>query len=150
MSLLYLLISFIAGTLLSLQAGVNGQLRTHSGAIFATCASFLIGTLCLLTILAAACLMKTESFPSGAALRETKWWMWMGGLMGVFFIMASVVIPPKIGFATYYAILVAGQLLCAIVIDRFGLFGSIARAITPARICGVALIVVGAVLIRKL
>jgi transporter family-2 protein len=72
--------------------------------------------------------------------------MWVGALTGVFIVIAVTVTGPRIGVVATSALLIAGQLGAAVLIDRFGWFGIDRVTVSPLRAVGIVLLVVGAVL----
>lgn len=80
-----LALPLIAGAVMPLQAGINGQLAKHLSNVMARrLVSFLVGTLALLIIVLA------QREVSGLArVRELSWWHWSGGLLGAFFIATA-------------------------------------------------------------
>lgn len=56
---------------------------------------------------------------------------------------------PQIGVAAWVAAVIAGQLICAMMLDQFGAFGQVVREITPLRLLGAFFLVTGVVLIRR-
>ncbi len=81
----------------------------------------------------------------GGAFR-TPAWMWLGGVMGLTVVFAITFAQPRIGATATIGILIAGQLVMGLLIDRFGLFGVDQIAISPVRLAGVALLGIGAAL----
>lgn len=73
-------------------------------------------------------------------------WLWLGGLMSVFIVLAVTVSAPRIGVAATIGIVIAGNLLMAAVIDQYGLFGQDVVPLTAARLVGLALLAAGAAL----
>ena len=72
----------------------------------------------------------------------------VGGLLVATFLALSVFLIPRIGSGTLLCLVVAGQILTALAIDAFGLFGLATRELSPPRILGALLVAVGAVLVR--
>ncbi len=144
-ALIPMLLALAAGTVLPLQAGLNGQLRGHLGSPFAAAlVSFSAGTLLLLAILIA---MRT---PLPASPQSVPWWLWVaGGTLGVGYMIISIVLPPMLGVALTFGLIVAGQLSMSLALDHYGLLGFAQHAINPWRVLGAGLIVAGVVLIRK-
>jgi transporter family-2 protein len=60
-----------------------------------------------------------------------------------------VVLVPKIGVALTFSLIVAGQMLVALVIDHFGFLGVDGKPINLMRVLGATLITAGVILIRK-
>jgi transporter family-2 protein len=146
MTWLYYVLAAIGGSLLTTQAGVNGQLREWLGHPFrAAFVSFLVGTLPLLFL----ALWSPGASPVRAGLSSAPWWIWIGGLLGVFFVVFSIALPPRLGVAVYFALVVAGQLTMALVLDHFGLLGFAQHPISPMRAVGAVLLVLGVVCIRQ-
>ncbi len=46
------------------------------------------------------------------------WWAWFGGLFGAFYGVAAVLLAKQMGAATLMSLVVAGQLVCSVVLDR--------------------------------
>jgi bacterial/archaeal transporter family-2 protein len=58
------------------------------------------------------------------------------------------VLVPQLGAATFFALLIAGQMIGSIAFDHFGLLGVPVHPISAVRLAGAALLVGGVVLIR--
>jgi transporter family-2 protein len=81
-----------------------------------------------------------------AALHEPVW-LWTGGLLSLFIVLAITVSPPRIGVTATIGLVIAGNLVMAAVIDQFGLFGQDQISISLARVAGLALLAAGSALI---
>jgi transporter family-2 protein len=140
----YALFALVAGCMLPLQAGVNTALAEWvGGPVRASLVSFVVGTLVLLAI----ALVFFRDRPT-ENLGGAPWWIWVGGLLGAFFVVASVVTAPRLGAATMVVLLVAGQAVAALVLDHYGWVGFPVHHVTPGRIVGVALLAGGVALVR--
>lgn len=80
-----------------------------------------------------------------AALHEPAW-LWIGGLMSLFIVIAITVGPPRIGVTATIGIVIAGNLVSAALIDRYGLFGQDVIPIDRWRLFGLLLLAAGAAL----
>ncbi len=140
-----LALSFIAGSVLPLQAGINGQLsRQVSSVSGAAMISFFIGTLVLLC----ATLFQRE-FPSLPALRAMPWWQWVGGFLGALFIFSAALAGPRIGALLFMVLALAGQLAMAALLDHNGWVGFREAPITLSKVAGLVAIFIGVWLIRR-
>ena len=140
--LLLLAFAVVAGAFLPLQAGINARLAHFvGGPVRASAISFLIGTVVLFVVV----VLFTRG---GARPGDAPWWAWIGGALGAFYVTSTVVVPPRVGTAAFFGILVAAQLVTSVVADRFGWFGFHQRDITPLRGIGIALLIGGALLVR--
>ena len=142
----FLLLALAAGVLLPVQAGLNAQLRSALGSpIAAALVSFLVGTAGLGTI---ALLLRTP-LPLGRAWAATSPWQWSGGLIGAVYVLAAIVLAPRLGAATLIAAVVAGQMITSLVLDQYGLVGFPVHSMTLVRLLGAALVIAGVILIQR-
>ena len=72
----------------------------------------------------------------------------MGGLLGAFYVLGSVVAAPKLGAATLVAVILAGQAVASLLVDHFGWVGFDENPITPGRLLGIVLVAAGVALVR--
>ena len=144
--IVFLLLALLVGALLPVQAGINLQLRVILGhPLGATLVSFLVGALGLTALVAAL----RVPLPIGAAWARGEWWHWIGGLLGAVYIVATIVVAPRLGAATLVAALVAGQMLASLALDQFGWVGFPVHPISLSRVVGAALIVCGVALVQR-
>jgi transporter family-2 protein len=142
-SLLLLLFAVVAGSFLPLQAGVNAKLAHFvGGPVRASAISFIVGAAVLILVV----LLFYRN--TGSRAGDAPWWAWLGGVLGAFYVTATVVVPVRIGAAAFFGILVAAQLVTSVLIDQFGWVGFPQREVSPLRLLGVALLVAGALLVR--
>jgi transporter family-2 protein len=76
-------------------------------------------------------------------------WAWVGGSMGAFYITVLIVAVPLTGALTAAAATILGQMVMAMLLDRFGAFGMPVQEITWQRLAGLALVLGGLVLSRS-
>jgi transporter family-2 protein len=142
---LYLLFAVAAGAMLPFQFGINAQLSSWvNSPIRAAFVSFLVGTIALLILSA----FVRKPLPSLARLGDVPWWVWIGGLLGAFYVAGSIVTAPKLGAVTLATSIVFGQTLASVVVDQFGWVGFKEHHASPGRLIGVLLVATGVVLVR--
>ena len=147
---IYALISFLVGVATNVQSGVNGQIRLITGnAVFASFANFIVGTLLLVVLLFLFAILGIWKLPDRGLLSRTRWWAWMGGPLGLIYVMALVLLPPLIGYAAFFSMLVAGQLFLSVTLDHKGWLVERIRRVDKARAAGVLLLLAGAVLVQN-
>ncbi len=134
---------FLAGAFIPVQTAINSQLRAvlFQSPVLASLVSFAVGTIALALVYFG---ILRGSLPDTAMLLRTSWWMWLGGVLGAFFVLTGIVAAPRIGVAMVVVLMVAGQLGMALLLDHFGLIGLPAREVTPLRLIGVSLVLLGA------
>ncbi|GAC1030184.1 DMT family transporter [Pseudomonas sp. No.21] len=140
-----LALPFIAGAFLPLQAGINGLLSKQvSSVMSAALISFLVGTVALFAVATVQ-----RELPSFAALKGLTWWHWSGGLLGAVFIATAAFAGPRIGAMLFMALVLAGQLSMALVLDHYGWVGYREAPISLGKIAGMVLIIGGVWMIRR-
>ena len=131
-----------AGLAGSVQAAVMGELGERIGIVPAVAFSVIVALLLGL----AALLVWERSFAGVRAAFHEPAWLWIGGLMSIFIVFAITVGPPRIGVTATIGIVIAGNLVSAAMIDRYGLFGQDVIPIDRWRLLGLLLLAVGAAL----
>jgi transporter family-2 protein len=146
LAILFSLLAIFAGFIFPFQASVNSQLaRGIGGSIAATMISFAVG----LAFLVLANLIAFRQIPTLADIaRQPLLLLFAGGALGAVYVSANVFLAPRIGAGALLCLVVAGQLLGALVIDRFGLFGLAMRELSFGRLAGALLVLAGALMVR--
>lgn len=143
---LLLPLAFVAGMALPTQFAINSQLRNVvGGPVLAAGVSFLVGTVVLFVVTLAV----RRAVPDLGPVVGAPWWMYLGGLLGAGFVLASVILTPRLGAATTVGFFLAGQVVASIIIDHFGLFRVAVQEVTLPRFLGVLLIVAGVFLVQR-
>ncbi|MDQ4019343.1 MAG: DMT family transporter [Actinomycetota bacterium] len=132
----------IAGLAGAIQAAVMGELGERVGIAPALGFAVVVSLVCALALLV---VWERSLAGIGAAAREPAW-LWLGGLMSVFIVLAITVATPRIGVAATIGIVIAGNLVMGAVIDQYGLLGQEQVALTWPRVLGLVLLAVGAAL----
>jgi bacterial/archaeal transporter family-2 protein len=135
-------LAFAAGIAGAVQVAVMGRFGARVGAIEALAFSLLLST----AIAAIALLAARRSLRGFADAAQAPKWLWLGALMGTFIVLTITVAAPQVGVVTVTALLIAGQLGTAVLIDRYGVFGVERIGLSWPRVVGIALLVAGAAL----
>lgn len=139
-SVLLLGAAVLAGAVVPLQAGANAALgRALGHPLLATLTSLTISLLVIIPVMAA---FKVPVPAFGAALKGP-WWIWIGGVAGVLYITAALLLAPRLGAAGFMMAVIAGQILVSLLMDHFGLMGFPMRPLSLGRGFAVMMIVVG-------
>jgi transporter family-2 protein len=145
MKLLWIFIAFISGVLLPLQAGVNIRLgKSIENSVYASMLSFMVGVFSLLIYIA---FIKQDV--NWAGIKTAPAYAWLGGALGAFYVTATMLAFPRLGPALTFGLVVAGQMLIAVVLDHFNILVAQQHSINIWRMLGMVLIVAGVVIIQK-
>jgi transporter family-2 protein len=138
-------LTLMAGLAGSIQAAVMGELGERVGIAPALAFSVLVS----LVLAFAALLIWERSFAGVADAARQPAWLWLGGLMSIFIVLAITVATPRIGVAATIGLVIAGNLVMAAAIDRWGLLGQDQIPITWHRLVGLALLAGGSALLLR-
>ena len=143
---LFIIMALVLGALLPIQAIINARLsRVVSSSIVTAFISFAVGTIALFFYLLLTRQFHLQAIP----FRQSPWWIWIGGLLGTFYVAGIVVLVPRLGVALSFSLVIAGQMMIAMLFDHFGWLGVAVREISFGKIAGAILLIVGVFLIRK-
>lgn len=135
----------VAGASIVFQAAVNADLRfTLNSASWAALISYVGGSLAMVVFV----LLSGSPWLSGADIARTSWLSWTGGLFGAVYVVAAILLLPRLGATTLLALFVAGQLVMSMLLDHYGILGVPQHSIDLPRLLGCALLVLSVVLIR--
>ena len=138
-----IILAIFAGMSNGFQAPVNAALGKFVGVVESSCISFTVGALSLLVVALVAgqgSLLRIGDAPPN---------LWIGGLLGAFFVTTALFVVPKIGAAVMIASVITGQMTAALIIDQIGLLGIPKNPIDLYRIGGLACLAVGIKLLSK-
>ena len=143
----YYLFAVAAGAMLPIQFGINAQLAVVAGEPGARDVRLVRRRR---LVLFAAVLVFARGVAEGRELGAAPWWVWVGGFLGAFYVLGSVVTAPKLGAAALFAFILAGQATASLAVDHFGWVGFDENPVTPGRLLGVALVAAGVAAVRFL
>lgn len=142
--ILQVILALGAGCVMALQPAVNARLASACGhPLQASIISFGTGFLALLAIGS----VLRIGFPSFEKLQSIPLWAWTGGIMGTYMVTVSLLIAPKLGATRWLILVLAGQTALALLLDHYGWLGFSQHALSPTRLIGVLMFVVGICLV---
>lgn len=140
-----LVVALLAGAVVPFQAGANASLgRALGHPLWATVGSLIVSIAVVFPVMIA---MRAPSPLVGAAFKIPAW-SWFGGVAGVVYITAALLLTPRLGAANFIVCVVAGQMVSSLLIDHFGLMGLPEKPVNLGRLLGLALILGGMVLVQ--
>ena len=141
---LAILITAVAGGLIALQAPINAGFGRATGNLPAALVSFVVGTIALAALVA----LSGKAGGLGSTF-DVRWYYLLGGLLGAVYVANALIAVSAIGAGGVAAATITGQLTASVALDRLGALGLEETALTPGRIIGVALLLVGTFLLVR-
>ncbi|MDT3249824.1 DMT family transporter [Serratia sp. root2] len=134
-----ILLALFNGVCISISRAVNGRLALSRGAFHASLCNHVIGFLFLSLLLAVGGRFNDLS------LGHAPWGAYFGGVIGALFVALNSYVLPRLGTLRAALLIISGQMLAGVVIDRLRDSGGSASA----QILGVGLILLGVYLARR-
>ena len=138
-------IALLAGALLPFQAASNAGVVLALGHPFWGATTSLIISL---AVMVPMLILTKAPMPNFANAFHGPWWLWIGGVLGAFYVISATILTPRLGAGGFLVAVVAGQMVMAVLVDHFGLMGLEPKPINLMRVLGVLLILGGVFLIQ--
>src|SRR6266567_9340445 len=131
---LFLLVA-LGGAGLTIQMAWNARLRMSTGSpVLTTIISVFVSLLSLALVWASGAAQR-GSIPAFDSLPK---WGWFGGVFAAYYLVASLIAIPKLGAAAVFSLVMAGQVVAALILDSTGAFGVARISLTTSRVLGTA------------
>ena len=138
------IVAFLNGCALATVSSINASLGEHVGQIAATLSFFLPGALLLCVLWAIGRLRP----PLASVLRAPWWALLFPGALNFGFTLLLVFIVPVLGVGTVVVLSFVMQMAAALLIDGMGWFGQRAVSLDWRPFIGLALVLVGVILVH--
>lgn len=141
-----LLVALAVGGLIPIQTAANSRLRASVGnkPVMPALISF---SSALAFAVVATTVLRGNPVPQFSA--EVPWWGWLGGVMGVCFVLGNILLFPRLGALETVVLPILGQVVMGLLVDRFGLFGAPAMPVSWMRVLGAAVVFAGIVVVLR-
>lgn len=146
MKLLWIILVLTSGALLPLQAGFNARLgKSIASPVYASMFSFVVGA-----VTVAIFLLFSKDKLVWYEMKAASPIAWIGGgVIGAVFITSTMLALPKLGMALTFSLVVAGQMIVAVLLDHFKILVDEQHSLNLWRLAGVILIISGVIILRK-
>ena len=142
----FFLLVALGGAGLTMQMAWNARLRTATGSPVLTTMISVSITFALLTVVWASGTTNRGSVPAFNSIPK---WAWFGGIFAAYYLVASLIAIPKLGAATVFSLVIAGQMIGALILDNTGAFGVPQISLSAPRVLGTILLLAGVILIQR-
>lgn len=128
MTFFMIVLAIIGGSMLSIQAAINGQLGSQVGVIKSAFLTFSVGALIT------ALLIFFFEPRQMVTLMDVPKWQLLGAMFGVPYIVIMVLAVQRIGTAIATVAVIFGQLTMSMLIDNFGWLGNQSISFSMSRL----------------
>ncbi|WP_371362386.1 hypothetical protein SRRS_35470 [Sporomusa rhizae] len=137
----YVALSLVVGAIWAMQPIINAQLAKSIGTVGAAGFSFAVGWVFLACAFIFVQAQSGVSFHLALAFENPK--LLLGGVIGAVVVLGMTYLVPRFGAGNTLALAITGQLIMAAAIDQFGLLGIPQVELSPFRILGFVLLLIG-------
>ena len=142
-NLLLSILMFATGVGIPIMAALNGKLGSQLGSPWA--AAFLL--FALSAVISGAVMVAIGMPQNGWFVAPPLYYA--GAVLVAFYVLSITYSAPRIGVANAVFFVLVGQIVAAGLIDQFGLFGALKSPLTGTRWLGIALMLIGTFLARR-
>lgn len=142
-------IAIVVGAFTVAQSRANGELAFLVGSgVQAALISFGTGLLLLIVIVLVSKNIRNGFFAIFVAVKEQKLkkWQVLGGMVGAVFVTIQSITVPLVGVAIFTVLIVGGQTLSSLLVDKWGISPSGVAPVTSLRVFAATIAVVGVVI----
>jgi bacterial/archaeal transporter family-2 protein len=143
--LIWVLLAFLSGAFLPIQAGLNARLgKASESPVWASAFSFVVGTIGLILYI-----LITRQTVSWSGVKEAPGYVWIGGLIGAFYVTVIILAFPRLGPGLTFGLVVAGQMILSVVLEHNNILVAQPNPINAMKLLGIGLIIAGVLIIRR-
>jgi bacterial/archaeal transporter family-2 protein len=142
---IWIIMALLSGAFLPIQAGLNTKLgKAVASPVHASMFSFVVGAVGLIGYI-----VLTRQTVSLSGIKEAPAYIWLGGLLGAFYVTVIILAFPKLGPGLTFGLVVAGQMIVSVLLEHFNILVSQQNPISFMKVLGIVLVVAGVVIIRN-
>ena len=147
MDWLFMAGALACGAVLTTQVATNKQLGEALHNLYLPAvANMVVGLMATLAIT----LLASREYPTMAMVKAAPGYAWLaGGVLGAVYLTGNILLAPKLGAAALIGLVVTGQIIFSVLVDKFGWFGFEQHDANLPRLAGCALLIAGVALISK-
>ena len=141
-AILFIGMAFVMGIIMSVYLPMNSAVARYIGStITANVTFFLVAFLASLIIF-----IFFGQFDTLHKTRDVPIYLFLTGIISAFIVLGTTFLIPHIGARKFFIILIAGQIVMAIIISHFGILESPKDPINVKKIFGASIVILGAII----
>ena len=137
---LYLSIALFMGLIMSIYMPMNSSVSRYLGSPITACVTFFIIAL-ITSILILFLFGEPKTI---TRIKEVPPYLYLTGVISAFFVLGTTFLIPHIGARRFFILLVAGQIIMAMIVSHYGVLESPHDPINIKKIVGAVLVIAGA------
>ncbi len=141
-TVMYISIAFLMGIIMSIYLPMNSSVSKYVGSsITANVTFFMVAFLTSIIIF-----LIFGQFDTVHKVKEVPIYLYLTGFISAFIVLGTTFLIPHIGARKFFILLIAGQILMAVVVSHFGVLESPKDPINMKKLIGAFLVIMGAII----
>lgn len=141
-SLIYIGLAFFMGIVMAVYLPMNSSVARHLGTPLTANVTFFVVALSTTLIL----FLLFGDTDTLANVKNVPLYLYLTGFIGALIVLGATFLVPQLGARRFFILLIAGQIVMAIVVSHFGILESPQDPISVKKIVGALFVVVGAII----
>ena len=138
---LYIVLAFAMGLIMSIYLPMNSSVAKYLGSTITANVTFFVVALFTSVLI----FLLSGQFNTFNHLKDVPVFLYLAGFVSAFVVLGTTFLIPHIGARKFFILLIAGQILMAIVVSHFGLLESPKDPINTRKMIGAILVLAGAI-----
>ena len=141
-TLLFIGVAFIMGMIMSIYLPMNSSVSRYLGSSIAANVTF------FMVAFITSILILLFSGETGAVyrLRQVPVYLYLTGFISAFIVLGTTFLIPYLGARKFFILLIAGQVVMAVVVSHFGILESPPDPVSAKKLAGAVLVIAGAMI----
>lgn len=139
---MYISLAFLLGILMSIYLPMNSSVSRYVGSsITANMTFFFVALLTSIVIF-----LIFGQFDTVNKVKEVPIYLYLTGFISAFMILGTTFLIPHLGARKFFILLIAGQILMAVLVSHLGILESPKDPINMKKLIGASLVIMGAII----
>ena len=139
---MYIGLAFLLGILMSIYLPMNSSVSRYVGSsITANITFFFVALLTSIVIF-----LIFGQFDTINKVKEVPIYLYLTGFISAFMILGTTFLIPHLGARKFFILLIAGQIIMAVIVSHFGILESPHDPINMKKLIGASLVIMGAII----
>jgi transporter family-2 protein len=141
-TIMYLSLTFVMGIIMSIYLPMNSSVARYlESSITANVTFFMVALLTSIVIFLIFGQSHTMS-----KVQDVPFYLYLTGFISAFIVLGTTFVIPFIGARKFFILLIAGQIVMAVIVSHFGILESPKDPINMKKLIGAAMVLIGAVI----
>ena len=141
-TVMYISLTILMGIIMSIYLPMNSSVSKYVGSsITANVTFFMVAFLTSIIIF-----LVFGQFDTVHKVKEVPIYLYLTGFISAFIVLGTTFLIPHIGTRKFFILLIAGQIVMAVVVSHFGILESPKDPINMKKLIGAALVIMGAII----